>query len=272
MKHAYIFLGKKALAVFLILCLLNFLLAGIMAGPNTVEAADGGAKLEISEVQWLNKEVKVAIDVVDFGSVAALSFKVSPKAGYAVKITGITPGEGLSEKTQMDYYISKNGVSANVGIYVLEDEEGAEQSVVKPKNGEQLQLQLANIIFTHNKSEGSRPFEFEITDIVAFDDNGNIINIDSVESDIIDIKIIYGDLNYSGSVTVADAVIAMSAVIGEKSLTPEEKNIGNVSRGEGAEPGDLTIYDVLLIAQCAAGIIGIKDFPVSGGGSSTGDD
>ncbi|HHU76069.1 MAG TPA: hypothetical protein GXZ24_04140 [Firmicutes bacterium] len=270
MKHAYIFLGKKALAVFLILCLLNFLLAGIMAGPNTVEAADGKEKIEISKVQWLNKEVKVAIEVEGFDSVAALSFKVIPKAGYAVKITDITAGKGLSKETQMDYYISKNGVSANVGIYVLKD--GAEQCVVKPKNGEQLQLQLANIIFTHNKSEGSRPFEFEITDIVAFDVSGHTINIASVESGIIDIKIIYGDLNYSGSVTVADAVIAMSAVIGEKSLTPEEKNIGNVSRGEGAEPGDLTIYDVLLIAQCAAGIIGIKDFPVSGGGSSTGDD
>lgn len=236
MKYIRIFSVNKAAAVFLIACLLSFLLPG-MAKPNLAMAAE----VNIGSCEWLSKEVKVPVELADFSGLAALTFTVTPES--PVKVASVTVAQGVYQDIMVDYYIPKNGASANVGVYALDGSLDINT--------------LADIIFTHNK--GPSPFKLTVSNITIYDNLGGMSTLSEFDVTI-GVNVMYGDLDSSGAVTVKDAVMAMNAVIGDLKLTEYQKDAGNVSRNPGDPPGELTIYDVLLIARYAAGII--NKFPV----------
>jgi hypothetical protein len=250
MKHSSVTPRKKAMAVFLILCLLSFLLPG-MAGPNLASAANSSLQLTIGNYRGLSKEVTVPISITNPSGVAALTFKIVPGGipGNPVKVKSISAGPELPQGSTLDWYIPPDGAYANVGVYIIS------------KGGLTKDMVLANITFTHAEAEGSGPYTLNISTVTAYNEDGGQLAHTSTNG-FIDVKIRYGDLNRSETVSVTDALLAMNAVIGNRGLSQALKDAGNVSRASTVMAGgNLTIYDVLLIAQYAAGVIDY--FPVN---------
>lgn len=252
MKYTRVFPRKKAAAIFLVLCLLSFLFPGMVVKPSVAGAAPGSLQLSVGNYRGLSQEVTVPVSIKSPSGVAALTFKVAPSSSD-VTVESVTRGAGLPANAEMVPYIPQNKSYANVGIYL---------SSGNIKQGGD----LVNISFAHNESEGSGPFTLELTIIDAFDADGERINSTPVNG-YIDVKVMYGDLNRSDTVTVADALLAMNAVVGSLPLSQELKDAGNVSRASSDPAGNLTIYDVLLIAQYAAGIRNY--FPVNDPGDAS---
>lgn len=239
MKYTRNFPKKKTVAIFLVLCLLSFLLPGMVVKPSVAGAAPGSLQLSVGSYRGLSQEVTVPVSITSPSGVAALTFKVAPSSSD-VTVENVTRGAGLPANAEMVPYIPPDKSYANVGIYL--------SSGNIKQDGD-----LVNITFAHNKLEGSGSLPLILSNITAFDADGASIAPASVNG-YIDVNVMYGDLNRSDTVTVADALLAMNAVVGNLPLTQELKDAGNVSRASSDPAGNLTIYDVLLIAQYAAGV------------------
>lgn len=240
MKYTCIYSKKKATALFLVLCLLSLMLSGMVIKPNVAGAAPGNLQLSVGNYRGLSEEVTVPVSITNPSGVTALTFKVTPPSPN-VTVKSVTRGAGLPAGAEMVSYIPPDKSYANVGIYL------SAGSITQDTD-------LVNITFIHDEAEGSGLLNLNLSDITAFDADGAGIAYTSVNG-YIDVKVMYGDLNRSDTVTVADALLAMNAVVGNLSLSQALKDAGNVSRPSSMPTGgNLTIYDVLLIAQYAAGV------------------
>ncbi len=250
MKGRQLLWRKKIITFFLVLCVSGVLVTGICIEPEKVEAS--GLVLSIEPYRGLSKEVTVPVSVENPSGLVALTFKITPENSQGgplrIAVQSITRGADLPVDAEVTSYIHPDKTYATVGIYLLSS------------NFTQ-NMNLVNITFSHDEAEGAGPFALELSDVTAYNKDGDPIASSTV-SGYLDVKIMYGDLNRSETVTVADALLAMNAVVGNLSLTQALKDAANVSRSASVTTGgNVTIYDALLIAQRAADIISY--FPVN---------
>ena len=254
MKYLPAFPKKKATAIFLVICLLSFLLPGAAIKPN-IAKAQGSTEvtLSVGSYRGLKQEVTVPVSLKNFSpgiNIAALTFTVTAPASVTIK--KVAPGADLPADAVLSFYPTNPGLGeshVNVAIYL------SRGSISRD-------AELVDITFARGGGDEQGTETLDLSNITAFDvDNNEMSSNVGKVSGYIDVRIMYGDITKDDTVTIADAAQVLHAVVKGLPLDGEEKEACNVSRSPNDEPEDLTINDVLLIARYAAGII--THFPVN---------
>lgn len=260
---------RKALAWLLVVAMFFSFVGGINISPAFAQEneTEGDFRLRVGNYRGLIQTPSVPVTVENVTDLMALEFTVVSETTHDidVAVAGVERGADLPGGATITWSGVGHG-NVKIGIFLHQQGFSGDGELVRINyrhTGIELPVNQVIHLTIDPGSVTARVLGEDIADDQVFIDDTVELNVprDAIRNGFINVAIMFGDMDKNDRVTINDAVLALRATVGDLELTPQLLDAGDVKRAPGTRAESVTVYDALLIARRAVGLI--EFFPVA---------